>query len=396
MTPQDPSQIDPTYRLLALCARAEGHPAFYEQLKRQVEKFSVWDTLPAQAEIHGMGPLLWNHLRQAHINIPSETERALRGMYLRERALNQAHTLTLVEVQTLLEQVDIQPLVLKGLALAYKYYPDPALRPVSDIDLLLKKEDILPALHKLADAGYQVKLPDSNSRVLPSELTADSPSRNGVSTHLELRHYDPAHRQINDLLRDDEVADFRQPPQTLTVNGCTVYAPSPMDNLHYLMRHMVRHLFLAHEGKPLPLKWTADIISLVEYHVNEIDWSDIQRKDPAFLRRLSMLYSLSPLPTKYESVIPIKEIAPPGGVNQYPNGWPQQAISQWKKVGFWRFLQRTFQIPSAWWLRLFYGIDERSVFWYGQVAYRLRLLRLMLGGILRRNVFNEGKTPPSK
>lgn len=396
MTPLDSSRIDPTYRLLALCARAEGHSVFYKQLAQQIEQFTTWDTLPAQAEIHGMGPLLWHHLRQANINFPSETERTLRGLYLRERALNQAHALTLVEVQTLWEQVGIQPLVLKGLALAYKYYPDPALRPVSDIDLLLKKEDILPALRVLADVGYRVKFPDPNLRVLPNELTADSPSRNGVSTHLELRHYDPAHRQINDVLRDDELADFNQPPQKIMVEGCPVYAPSMMDTLHYLMRHMVRHLFLAHEGKPLPLKWTADITGLVEYHADEIDWEEIQRKDPAFLHRLSVLYSLSPLPDKYEEIIPIKKIEPPAGVNHYPNGWPQRVVSDWKKIGLWRFTRRTFQSPSAWWLRLFYGIDKRGVFWYGQVIYRLRLLRLMLWGILRRNVFNEGKTPPGK
>ena len=377
-----------TYRLLALCARAEGHPIFYEQLNHQVEQFTAWDGLPAQAEIFGMGPLLWHHLRQAGIGIPSETERTLRGMYLRERALNQAHTHTLVEVQGLLEKAGIQPLVLKGLALAHKYYPDPALRPVSDIDLLLKKNDVLPAMRILGEAGYRVRFPEPDLPILPNELTVDSPSHDGVSTHLEFHHYDPEHRRLNDYSHDDELIGFDEPPQELKINDCTVYTPSPMDTLRYVERHMTRHLFEARADKPLPLKWSADIISMVEYHADEMDWRDIQRKNPAFLNRLALLYSLTPLPEKYVKVIPVKESVPPVGLNQYPAGWPQKTFSVWKRVGLWCFIRFTFQSPSAWWLRLYYGIDEKRVPWYGQVVYRLRVLWLMVWGVLRR-VFSE-------
>jgi len=373
-----------TYRLLALCARAEGHPTFYEELKYQIEEFTAWDKLPAQAETHGMGPLLWHHLRQTGINIPTGTERTLRGLYLRERALNQVHTLTLVEVQTLLTQSGIQPLVLKGLALAYKYYPDPALRPVSDIDLLLKKDDVLPALRILEQAGYHVNFPDPGLSVLPNELTVDSPIRDGVSTHLEFHHDDPEHRCLNDYARDAELTGFNEQPQELTVNDCTVCTPSPMDTLRYLNRHLVRHLFQARTDKPLPLKWSADIISLVEHHAEEIAWTDVQHNNPDFINRLVVLYSLTPLPEKYEGVIPIKKSDPPAGLSQYPSGWPQQAFPDWKRVGLWRFVRLTFKPPSVWWLRLYYGIDEGDVFWYGRVVYRLRVLWLILWGVFRR------------
>ena len=48
------SKLNQTYRLLALCARAEGHPLFYEQLAHQVDGFDAWQELPAQAELHGI------------------------------------------------------------------------------------------------------------------------------------------------------------------------------------------------------------------------------------------------------------------------------------------------------------------------------------------------------
>ena len=140
MDSENDRDVNSCYRLLALCARANGHPAFYEQLARQVEDFSAWRVLPEQAEFHGMAPLLRHHLKVAGIAIPVETMRTLDGLYLRQREINRMYTQMLLEIVNLFEKAGIQALVLKGLALAYAYYPEPALRPVSDIDLLLQKD----------------------------------------------------------------------------------------------------------------------------------------------------------------------------------------------------------------------------------------------------------------
>jgi hypothetical protein len=137
----DSTKVDPIYRLLSLCARAQGHPAFHAQLKQQVSVFTAWEELPAQAEANGMSGLLLYHLQSAGVFIPQEIERTLKALHLRCRAYNQIHERALIEILSLFNQAGIQPLLLKGLALAYLYYPDPALRPVGDIDLLLKKED---------------------------------------------------------------------------------------------------------------------------------------------------------------------------------------------------------------------------------------------------------------
>lgn len=381
-------QMNQTYCLLALCARAEGHPTFYEQLENQVRTFTEWDELPAQAELHGMAPLLWHHFRQAGIGFPTQTEHTLRGLYLRHRSLNQAHTATLVDIQRMFEQAGIQPVVLKGLALAYKYYPDPALRPVSDLDLLLHKEDMMPALRILAEAGYQVRFPDPSLHVLTGELTADSPKRNGISTHIELHHYNPARRQSKDFMLDDELKEFNEPPQELIIEGCAIYTPSYMDTLRHLTRHMVRHLFAAQPDKPLSLKWSADIISLVEQHAEDIDWEKMWHSEIDILKRLTVLYSMTPLPKKYKALMPVREIDPPAGVNRYLHGWPHTAFSK-RQVGLWHFISLTFQTPSAWWLQLYYGIDKRDVFWYGNVIYRLRVLRMMSWTILHHKFLKQ-------
>ena len=371
------SKLDQTYRLLALCAHAEGHPLFYDQLARQVEEFNAWQELPAQAELHGMASLLWHHLQRANLAIPLETERVLHGLYLRQRALNQAHTRVLLETNALFESAGIQALLLKGLALAYQYYPDPALRPVSDIDFLLKQGDTLTALDLLADAGFRTVSSYTLSGQIPKELTADSPPCEGIRIHVELHHYDPKGRSPIDFSRDNEFEGFDTSPHNLNIEGNTVYVPTPMDTLRYLSRHLTRHLFGATAHKPLKLKWCADFISIIERETESIDWKDLQRSNPDILRRLEIFYSLTPMPEQIAKLIPVRQVSPPSGLNHYLTGWPQAAFSEWRRVGFLRFLWRTFSPPSDWWLRLYYGIGKRSVFWYGQIVYRLQILRRM-------------------
>jgi hypothetical protein len=371
------SGIDRIYRLLALCARVEGHPIFYEQLACQMEEFDDWDELPAQAEIHGMAPLLWHHIQQAGLSIPLETERVLHGLYLRQRVLNQVHTQVLLEINELFEGAGIQALLLKGLALAYQYYPDPALRPVSDIDFLFKGADVLPALDLLTGAGFRTDSPPTQADEIPKEMTVDSPPRDGIRIHVELHHHDPRGRSPIDYSRDNEFEEFDAPPYILSIEGNTVYVPALMDTLRYLSRHLTRHLFSATMHKPLQLKWCADFVSIVEQEAESIDWSYLQLLNPDILRRLELFYSLTPMPGRIAKLIPIRQVSPPRGFNQYLTGWPQEAFSQWRHTGFLRFLWQTFTPPSDWWLGLYYGIGEHSVFWYGQIVYRLQILKRM-------------------
>jgi hypothetical protein len=367
------SGIDSTYRLLALCARAESHPAMLEQLSRQIEAFTHWDELPTQAEVHGMGSLLRHHLKRVNASLPHEIKRALDGLYLRHRKWNETNTQILLEITSLFEMAGIRALVLKGLALAHQYYPEPALRPASDIDLLLKKEDVLPALDFLQDAGFRVNALPSTRNLLSKELTVDSPPRDGLRSHIELHHYDPRQRAARGYQQDDEFKGFEKQPHSFTIGEGVVYVPSPMDTLNYLLRHFERHLFEARDDKPLQLKWITDIISLVERHAAEIDWAEIKQNNPALLERLDVFYSLSPLPLHLAGIIPVEQTTSPAGINQYPQGWPQNSVKKARRVGFLRFLLDSLKPPSNWWLRLYYGIPESSCFLYGQFIYRIRI-----------------------
>jgi hypothetical protein len=381
----DPNQLDQTYRLLALCARAEGHAAFYQRLGTQLNAFSAWDLLPAQAELHGMGALLWHHLRQARLPIPAETEQTLTGLYLRQRALNRLHTEVLLDVYAHLEWQGIVPILLKGLALAHQYYPDPALRAVSDIDLLLPSVEISPAAAILLGAGFTASDPAVDLAASPpAEVRLLAPARQGTRTLVELHHAHVGPWPMSGPFRDAELAGLDAAPQTLEIGGRRVRLPAPADTLNYLSRHFQRHLFEASSNRPLPLKWVADILSLVERHAPEPGWTDHLRRDPALMQRLEVFYSLTPHPQRLDGIIPVRGAAPPAGLNRYPGGWPREHYRPHPQERRLRFVMRTFAAPSPWWLRLHYGISQQSCWCYGAVVHPLFVLRLASRGLIRR------------
>jgi hypothetical protein len=383
----DTSGIDSTYRLLALCARAEGHPLLYEQLKEHLHGFKAWKELPAQAEIHGMAPLLWHHIHQAGLSLPRETEQTLRGLYIRQRAFHQAYTQVLVQINSLFEQAGIRTVLLKGLALAYEYYPDPAVRPVNDIDLFLKRDEVLDALDLLKRAGFRLSYPAAlqQGSPIPKGVVLTAPMREGVSVLIELHHFDPRHRSPKDNTLDDEFSDFDTLQlRSLRIGNCVVDLPTPQENLRYLSKHFTRHMSSANQSRPMLLKWVADVISIAEHHAEEIDWDRLRQTDRLLFKRLEVFYSFTPMPACYRNIIPIQSTQPPRGINQYSDGWPQQPAEQWRKVGLSKFLRQTFASPSVWWLRLYYGIDDRSCFWYGRVVYPLQILRSLLSAIIHR------------
>ena len=371
----NPKQLDQIYYLLALCARAEGHSAFYAELIHQLSNFSEWNKLPAQAELHGMAPLLWHHIQKSEFAIPKNTEQTLKALYLRSRAYNQIYERVLMEIISLFNEANLQLLLLKGLALAYQYYPDPALLPVSDIDLLLRKEDFLPAIHLLEDAKFNIQF-HQVSKSLQKSATA-TVLREDIHAHIELHHYDLEVKYEKGNDPDTEFAGLDSQPQAIRINDCLVYTSGKMETLLYLTRHFAKHLFIGNSSQPAQFKWIADIVSLVECHAEELDWKYIQENHPDVIQRLEVFYSYTPLPERLAKIIPIRKSSSPKGLGQYPPGWPHRSIQQWKQIGYLKFIWQILIPPSEWWTRLYYGIGQQPLFWHRQVVYRWQVLKAM-------------------
>lgn len=99
-----------------------------------------------QARSYGLGALLAHYLPE-QAALPKSEELAARFSAARLQRLTLA-------ALSLLEQAGLKPVLLKGLAIAARCYPEPWLRPAVDVDVLVTPESLDPATRALEHAGW--------------------------------------------------------------------------------------------------------------------------------------------------------------------------------------------------------------------------------------------------
>ena len=163
-----------------------------------------------------------------------------------------------------LTEVGLEPVVFKGPAVAARY-PEPGLRPMDDIDLLLPRADHGRALEALGHAGWQVA------------RAGDGDHYDTVLTHREVPSYflevhfglEGGAERVTAL--DPEALWARRQP--LECAGTPAFGLPPAEELVVLA---------AHAGKPhhrfVRLVWMADLTMIVghaEMHDAAIDWDRV-------------------------------------------------------------------------------------------------------------------------
>jgi hypothetical protein len=378
--------MDTIYRLLALCARAECHAAHYEHLAQAATRISNWESVPPRAEAQGVGPLLYAHLKSAEIHPPKSVTRQLQGLYLRHRRANQIRADVLREILAEFETAGIQALILKGAALSYLIYPEPGLRPMSDIDLLVKKANVKQAQQALAGLGFDAPLP-SQATLSHRHLTTATLQREGLLVQVEIHHqlsstyYDNAisylrNRFLPSTARQSDATPAKVDglttlPRSLPALGCTASTLGFEDMLGHLCQHLLSHINVWDYGR---LIWVADVVSLAERFASEINWDHVRRQYPDVLNTLAVLHFATPLSQELLTEAGVKVGHVPKGIGVEYQGWPQVRLQEWGHRGHSRVLCDTL-FPSEWWLRLHYKLGSmRPLVWFRSVRHPLHIL----------------------
>lgn len=135
----------PTDRFLLDCLRLEGQPEATPEID--------WLALVERAQRNGVAPLLYRRLRET-AHVPPAALKPLRRAYYQNAAANTLRIRELGRVLSVLVAAGIPTIVLKGPALALTIYPDPALRVIGDLDLLVRREQVEQAMAALHSLGY--------------------------------------------------------------------------------------------------------------------------------------------------------------------------------------------------------------------------------------------------
>jgi hypothetical protein len=379
---------DATYQLLALCARAECRPIHHQQIALAASAATDWEDVLAQAEMHHLSPLLYTHLRAAGVSIPATIKQELRSRSMHHLVANRVRARVLCDILSAYEVARIPVLVLKGAALSHIIYPDISLRPMSDLDLLVPASEAHRAQQVLADLGFDVP-PPSNS--MPhhrhlAEVTKyveDTPVTVEIHHKLSSDYFDSAFSYIRTALLGRQVKrDQSQtvldgltgPPYPFTVGSLAAQTLGHEDALGYLCRHLVSHVNAWDFGR---LIWMADIVSLAERFVAEIDWGRVRRQSPAVLRTLSLLHFMTPLSDELLTRASIQVGKAPKGIGGEFQGWPQ--------VRRGRSVLRDTLFPSEWWLRLRYNLGSaHALFFYRWIRHPLYIAGQAVRALLER------------
>ena len=336
------AQSDPCYHLLTLAARINPDDQDKENLRQAIKSFVDWDTLVTEAENYSVAPLLFTTLRESDIDIPSTSKRQLYALVQRHRWANDARAKALIEITEACQARSIQLIVLKGSFLAHSIYPDPSLRPMSDIDLLAPPDKAAEVINILRDLGYSA--PDQASSQYMSEhhhLPGAHATRDGQGILVEVHH---------DALSGDVDAsittlNLTAPLQTFLINGTSNIALGHQDQLRHLYHHM------SEPATRLKLMWCVDIVFYASHFASEIDWQELNKKYPKVINALRLVDFIIPLPENLRVYVTENKGSMPAGTGI--SILPLSTIL--KKPVTQRITDLLY--PSNWWLRLYYGIS---------------------------------------
>lgn len=369
-----------TCQLLAACACADANRVGYDQLAQQAGQFTAWDDLPAQAEAHGLGPLLYTYLRQAGVALPPGVQRELQGLYLRHRHANEVRTRVLSKILAVFSVAGIETRVLKGAALAHLIYPQPGLRPMRDMDLLVKKSEALRAQTLLAELGFAAPLP---AHLPDKHLPAAARQTEGLSVSVELHHnlFNMAYPASFSLEQATES------PLTFTVAGQPAGALGCAEMLWHLCEHVTYH---TNVWESLRLIWVADIVGLAERFAAEIDWAMVKQRYPLVLNVLSLFHFITPLSPVLQECSGLAMNRVLIGTGFEFEGWPHRSIHQQRLQGksYGRILTDTLYPPELW-LRLHYRRNAGQTLFWQRWLFHPRHILTWLRQLLREKALNR-------
>jgi hypothetical protein len=227
-----------------------------------------WDEFMRYADRHGLSPLVYNQL-QSDVEVWSMVPAAVQEQLV-QRYRFSAHRNLKIYYQFLklvrnLQKDDIQIILLKGVFLAYAVYGDRALRPMLDVDILVKRKELTRIENALLAHGFRL---------------SDWKHRDWcLKNHYHLVYYQPElsfNLEIHwDIQRPNasypiEIDELWQGAQAVTIAGVELMTLSLEHLLLYQCLHIAKHSF------GLGLRNFCDLAAILERYQHEIDWQQVQ------------------------------------------------------------------------------------------------------------------------
>lgn len=329
LTTRHPASSFPHENALLFDACGVGRPA------RRSTASCDWDYLLRAATYQGVAPLLHEWAAHAAPGPSPEIASRLYHHYWATHFRNRALLAELAEISSAAAAAGIDVVPLKGADLAARVYPSPALRPMSDVDLLVRAEHLDRMRALLQSRGYE-DFSMSMSYVDDERLDRGSfehrwqGSRDGVGILIEFRA-EPMEPSVCRLADLDPALAGALREHTAAMWSRLVPTPAgPRLSAGDLFLHVATHLAAKH-GE-FRLIWLHDLARLAASPMS-LDWSAmgaaagrLQVSGPVYAAMLAAV-RLMGAPIAGADLAQFERAARPsaGGLLR---GWERQALTR--------------------------------------------------------------------
>ena len=204
----------------------------------------------------------------------------------------------------------ISTLLLKGAALSMLYYRSSALRPMADIDVLIKREDFQKAVRVLKKNKWQ---PAAANLLLYIEIYPSCQFTDADGGELDL------HWQImRESWNADNTDSLWNDAVETKIGNTPVKVLSPAHQLFHICWHGVQY------SPTPPIRWIADAVMILRKSKDEINWEKLV--EIACLHRVNLMIftALDYLNKNFAASIPLKVLS---GLKTAPLTRMQKAAS---------------------------------------------------------------------
>lgn len=251
--------------LLVYCANTKINSETAVKIKQLIQSEIDWNYLIKLAIWHRVQTLLYSSLKQTCLEeVPQKVLESLHTDCQKITLNNLFLTHKLINILQLLTDNNIPAIPFKGSVLAASAYGNLGLRKFSDIDILVKKQDIPKTIEILQSQKYQTKAYLTEARqdlqdVFCEYSLLSEDSRVLIDLHWE---FTPTYFAFKPNF--DTLWERLQP---ISLAGHNVLQLSLEDSLLYLCVHGCKDLWQR-------LAWICDIAELIKSHP-EIHWTKL-------------------------------------------------------------------------------------------------------------------------
>lgn len=245
--------------LLLNCLRRESPET--KQISLRSFQDSHWDAILCASNRDNTTPLLYYTLNSffSVVNVPDQIRKQLREAYLWSSARNIRAYQQLLNLVRAFAHERVSVILLKGAHLAELVYGNSALRPMEDLDLLVRVMDLKQVSELLDKMGYRASHEDSGRALqhLP-RFTKE----NSLDIEVHFNIVDPPFSGRFD------VSELWERARLDSIQGAGVLTLCPEDLLLHLCLHTSGHHCFDNGIMPF-----VDVSRALDRYENQIDWN---------------------------------------------------------------------------------------------------------------------------